>query len=278
MTAQPEVIALWPGAAPGSESWTHQERRMVRKSDGLELLRNIVRPTLTVHLPDPATATGTGVVVAPGGAFHFLADAHEGIDVATWLTERGIAALVLRYRVLPTVDDDDAFEAEFDRRMTDAETIWSLTREARDMGVADGLQAMRVARRHAGAWGLDPERIGIMGFSAGGYVASWVALQNDPESRPAFVAPIYAALFGGFSVPAGAPPMFLAFATDDPLIVPSGLPLYAAWREAGQRVELHAFSQGGHGFGMRQNGLPSDHWIDLFHAWLKAEGFLPSSD
>lgn len=278
MAAQPEVIALWPGAAPGSEGWTHQERRTVRRSDGLRLLRNVARPTLTVHLPAPEKATGTGVVVAPGGAFHFLADEHEGTDVASWLTERGIAALVLRYRVLPTADDDVAFESEFAKHMADPALSWSLTTEARAMSVADGLQAMRVARRRAGEWGLDREHIGIMGFSAGGYVTCWVALQHDASSRPAFVAPIYGAPFGEFSVPASAAPMFLAFATDDAMMVPNSLPLYSAWREAGKRVELHVYSRGGHGFGMRKNGLPSDHWIEQFAAWLAAEGFLPRRD
>jgi acetyl esterase/lipase len=215
------------------------------------------------------------VIVAPGGGFHFLADEHEGTDVATWLAERGIAALVLRYRVLPTADDDETFESEFDQRMANVETFWSLTNEARAMAVADGHQAMRLARRRAGEWGLDPERIGIMGFSAGGYVASWVALQTDAETRPAFVAPIYGAPFGEFSVPGGAPPMFLTIATDDDLIVPNSLTLYSAWREAGGRVEMHVFSRGGHGFGMHKNGLPSDHWIDRFLDWLKTEGFLP---
>ncbi len=143
------------------------------------------------------------------------------------------------------------------------------------MAVADGLQAMQGARRRAGEWGLDPERIGIMGFSAGGVVTSGVALQHDAESRPAFVAPIYSAPFGEYSVPASAAPMFLVFATDDEMAVRNSLPLYSAWREAGKRVEMHAYSRGGHGFGMRKHGLPSDHWIEQFAAWLAAEGFLP---
>lgn len=268
---QPIVIPLWPDGAPGSEDWTQQEQDSTLSS-GLKVVRNVARPTLTAYLPDPAVASGTAIVVCPGGAFHFLADEHEGTDVARWLVERGIAAFILRYRVVPTAPDDAAFQRQYQERMADRAKLMELTREARRMGVADGLQAMRLVRRRAAEFGVAPDRIGIMGFSAGGYVTLGVATQYDAASRPDFAAPIYAAPLQS-DIPADAPPLFVALASDDEMAVRGSLPLYSAWREAGHSVEMHVFARGGHGFGMLHKGLPSDRWIETFGAWLEGEGF-----
>ena len=269
--AQPIVIPLWPDGAPGSEGWTQREKTGFTSPD-IPIRRNVARPTLAVYLPDPAVATGTAVVVCPGGAFHFLADEHEGTEVAAWLVERGIAAFLLRYRVVPTAADDATFQREFRESMADRERLWELTREARGMGVADGLQAIRTVRRRAAEWGVAPNRIGVMGFSAGGYVTLGVATGYDAESRPDFAAPIYAAPRES-AIPADAPPLFIALASDDDMAFKGNLPLCSAWREAGHSVEMHVFARGGHGFGMRRKGLPSDRWIELFGTWLAAEGF-----
>ena len=273
-SVKPFEFPIWPGAAPGSEDWTQREQAGVVSPD-MKVVRNVARPTLTAYLPDPAVATGTAVVVCPGGAFHFLAIEHEGTDVAGWLVERGIAAFLLRYRVLPTAVDDAAFDRQFRANMADRDVLWSRTREAREMGVADGQQAIRVVRRRAAEWGVTPNRIGVMGFSAGGYVTLGVATGYDAESRPDFAAPIYAAPYES-AIPADAPPLFVALASDDDMAVRGSVPLYQAWREAGHPVELHVFARGGHGFGMRRKGLPSDRWIELFGAWLAGEGFGPA--
>ena len=274
-SVQQLVVPIWPDAAPGSEGWNQQEITGFTNGD-LKILRNVARPTITAYLPDPAVATGTAVVVCPGGAFHFLADEHEGTQVAEWLVKRGIAAFILRYRVVPTAADEETFQREFREAMADRERLWELTRDARAMGVADGQRAVRIVRQSAAEWGVAPNRIGIMGFSAGGYVTVGVATGYDAESRPDFAAPIYAAPYPN-TVPADAPPLFTAFASDDEMAVRGTLPLYSAWREAGRRVEMHVFARGGHGFGMRKKGLPSDRWIELFSDWLAAEGFLPAS-
>jgi acetyl esterase/lipase len=132
-----------------------------------------------------------------------------------------------------------------------------------------------VVRKRAAEWGIVADQIGMLGFSAGGAVTVGVALQHEKESRPNFVAPIYTAPFGtAIAVPTDAPSLFMVLASDDPFVAEASLPLYSAWRGAGHQVELHIYAQGGHGFGMKKQGLPSDHWIDLFGEWLQEQGFL----
>jgi acetyl esterase/lipase len=194
----------------------------------------------------------------------------EGTDIARWLTARGVAAFVLKYRVLPTPDDDEAFSAIAANPTPHRPKM----DRVRPMTIADGLQAIRTVRSQAGRWGIDPERLGILGFSAGAYVAVGAATKFDPESRPSFAASVYGEWWEGW-IPAGAPPLFLTAASDDPLIaVHSNALLYAAWLAAGGRAELHLYAQGGHGFALIQQGLPSDGWINRFWEWLEAEGLL----
>jgi acetyl esterase/lipase len=132
------------------------------------------------------------------------------------------------------------------------------------MAVADGLQALRVVRQQAETYGLARDRLGILGFSAGAYVAAGAASEYDAETRPSFAAPIYG-LWNPRPLPADVPPLFLAAATDDAMVeVEHSLALYSAWKSAGRPVELHLYSRGGHGFGMNRQGLPSDTWIDRF--------------
>jgi acetyl esterase/lipase len=272
--SQSPAIPLWPGGAPGSEDWTHQERESRLASNNLPVIRNVARPTLTPYLPDPATATGTAVVVCPGGAFHFLAIEHEGVEVARWLVERGVAAFVLRYRVLPTAEGDDDFQRQLRENMADRARFREQSGPVRRMAVEDGRQAMTIVRRRATEWGVDPGRIGMLGFSAGAYVVTGVALQHDAASRPDFAAPIYGAPWDDVPMPDDAAPLFIALASDDDMAVRSSLPLYTKWRDAGHPAELHIFAQGGHGFGMRRQGLPADGWIDRFGDWLGSLGLL----
>jgi acetyl esterase/lipase len=265
------VIPVWPGVAPGSEGWTQQEQ-MTNASASLDItvVRNVTRPTLTAHLPEPGLATGAAVIVCPGGAFHFLAIEHEGTDVARWLTVRGVAAFILKYRLAPTPAADEDFLRQLQERFADRERLDTAIAQIRPLTIADGRQAVRVVRQRAAEWGVASARIGIMGFSAGGTVAAGAAFADDADSRPDFAAPIYAAPWELPPVPAGAPPLFLAVADDDPFAVSASVPLYLAWKGAGHSAELHIYARGGHGFGMRAQGLPADHWIDRFGEWLRA--------
>ena len=278
IASQPEVIPLWPNGAPGSENWSHQEQETILPPPfGGRSIRNVTQPTLTAFPPSPSLACGTAVIICPGGAFHGLAIDHEGINVAHWLNARGVAAFVLKYRLVPTPVRDEDFVQQMVQQMQSQPApnkLKELTRPIELLAIADGQQAMKVVRKHASEWGIATGRIGMMGFSAGARVTVGVALEHDAESRPNFAAPIYGALWEDLAVPADAPPLFIALANDDELAVDPSLALYGAWRAAGRSVELHIYSQGGHGFGMRKQGMPADHWIDRFAEWLQAQGFL----
>ena len=272
---QPEIITLWPQGAPGSVDLIQQEQETFAPPPiSFRTVRNVTQPTLTVFLPHPSEASGIAVVICPGGGFHSLAIDHEGIDVARWLTARGVVAFVLKYRLLPTEVRDEDFERQFQANLADRNKIREVTRRIGPLAIADGQQAMKVVREHASEWGVASNRIGIMGFSAGGRVTTGVALEHDADSRPNFAAPIYGALWEDLTVPADAPPLFIALANDDELAVEPCLALYRAWRTASHPVELHIYAQGGHGFGMRKQGFPADHWIESFGEWLRIQGFL----
>jgi acetyl esterase/lipase len=268
-------IPLWPNGAPGSEHWKQLEKEFWTPpgaKDRIRLVRNVTQPTLTAFLLEPEIATGTAVIVCPGGALHVLAVDHEGFDVARWLNAKGIAAFVLKYRLLETPADDLASEAYLQQMVSNDQAMHDFSIQHKPFALADGQRAVRLVRERALEWNLRPDRIGMMGFSAGGFVTACVALEHDGSSRPDFVAPIYAAVWEDVVAPMNAPPMFLAFASNDGLgeiMVSSSLKLYRAWQAAGAPVELHAYAQGDHGFGMRTQNLPSDTWIERFHEWLE---------
>ncbi len=245
-------------------------------TDGQPLLRNVTVPTVTPYLPEPDRRTGTGVVVVPGGGLHFLAVENEGTRVAERLTEQGIAAFVLHYRLAPTPVDEAGFAAVAHRIGTDREFVADISLVQRAPALADGGAALRWVRRNAGTCGVDPARVGMLGFSAGAFVSLVTTLDGTAAERPSFVAPIYPAWWGEVPVPDPAPAMFLSWATDDAFgdtIVGACLRLYGAWASAGAPVEAHAYATGGHGFGMRSQGAPSDGWFDAFLRWLTACGF-----
>lgn len=263
------IIPIWPNGVPGSEDWTQQEQiTPPSAARNIPVVRNVTQPTLTVYLPDPQRATGMAVVICPGGAYHLLAIEHEGTQVAQWLNERGIAAFVLRYRLIQTAVDDAEFEQQMGETMADRSRLALLTKTLFPMIIADGNQALRIVRQYATEWNIAPNRVGIVGFSAGGFVAANVATQYDPESRPDFAAPIYSAPLAIEHIPADAPPLFIALASNDQMAVQSSIPLYTAWQATGHSAELHIYATGGHGFGMNKQGLPADQWIDRFGDWL----------
>jgi len=242
-------------------------------------VRNVTRATITPFLPEPGRATGTAVIVAPGGGFMGLSMDTEGYRVARRLADAGIAAFVLKYRLDATPADPAGFIQAITGRMRDSKLndpvapwpVFPAEALARD----DGLAAVRWVRERAANFGLRPDRIGFMGFSAGGMVTMRVATAYpDARSRPDFIAPIYGAMDLRTVVPADAPPMFLAVAADDFLLAHMGLPMFQAWQKARRPVELHFFETGGHGFGARGQGASSDLWMHSFLNWLQVRGQL----
>jgi acetyl esterase/lipase/phospholipase/lecithinase/hemolysin len=277
------VFAIWPeNPPPGSEKWNWYEQSENR--NGSRMVRNVVIPTLTLYTPAAGKANGTSVIIAPGGAFRFLMVDYEGVDLARWLAERGITAFVLRYRVMQTPAAEAAMSRylqDLNRTLTSRDTTSEnpppydeTTKAAITLAEEDGRQAIRYVRQHATEWSLDPRRIGIIGFSAGGGVVMGTVMQHDAASRPDFAAPIYPAYRTATPVPDDAPPLFIVIADDDKLISPnSSARLYMAWHSARKPAELHIFRRGEHGFGMKKQNQPVDQWVDLFYAWLQSLGF-----
>ena len=269
-----KLIQLYNGKAPGSETWNWEEKEYFNEMTKQRMVYNVVQPTLAVYEPPKEKSTGTAVVIAPGGGFHILSIDSEGINVAKWLNEKGITAFVLRYRLVQSFTNDPFMEMmqAIQKGVQDTTTTHVI-----QMGINDGLEAVRYVRKNAAQYGIDPKKIGIIGFSAGGTVTTGVTLQYNAESRPDFSAPIYpyTGAFPQVTVPKDAPPMFILAASDDQLMLaPHSIKLYNDWIAAGKSAELHLYSKGGHGFGMRTQNLPSDHWIERFADWLVVVGML----
>jgi acetyl esterase/lipase len=283
-----EVVALWPDGPPGGKAPYDEQvfRRAVAGGAETDMLRNVSTPSLTVYRPDPAKANGIGVIVCPGGGWRILAWEHEGVDVARWLAARGYSAFLLKYRLTPTEPDPAKYEAESAataarmtarlaaakpaRRFSELVTDEAI-RAGREMAHADGRRALAIVRERAAEWGVKDGKVGMIGFSAGAFLAADVAM--DPGGAPlAFVAPIYGGDTGGRPVPADAPPMFIAVAVDDRLLFTMVRTLFDDWTDAGKPAEMHAFTRGGHGFGTARQGLPSDGWLSQFGDWLVDQG------
>ncbi|MDB5130421.1 MAG: axeA1 3 [Mucilaginibacter sp.] len=271
-----KVIPLYPGSAPGSEKWTYSEKQI--KTGDFELVYNVSHPTLTVYTPDPGINTGTAVIVCPGGGFHILVTSFEGTNVVNWLTKKGITVFLLKYRLGESFTDNPGQELSDNMKKSDFQ---QKIKPIVPFSIADGKEAIKYVRAHAAEYGFSASRIGIIGFSAGGTVTASSAFNYTPETRPDFVAPIYAymppALQG--TIAADAPPMFLAAASDDELgLATHSVDLYSKWLGSKHPVELHMYEKGGHGFGMRPQHIPTDTWIDRFGDWLGLNGFLTPID
>jgi acetyl esterase/lipase len=210
-----EVIPIWPGPPPGTEDWPGSERvEMIPVPTGetVPLVTDVTIPTLTVFRPASGGANGTAMIVAPGGGFQILAIDTEGKMVARWLAGRGITAFLLKYRVRmhPEIGAPGAGRADFDARE-------QMLRPFKDIAFADGQQAVRFLRRNAARYGIAPDRIGMIGFSAGAMTVMGTVLAADPAARPDFAAPIYGAM-DPVQVPPDAPPLFIAAAQNDELV------------------------------------------------------------
>jgi acetyl esterase/lipase len=273
MAAQ-DVIPLPMTTAAGATAESYPEKEYFSKIWNTEVVTNVTKPSLTVFKPTAESRNGTAVVICPGGGFMALSINSEGNDVAKYLATRGVTAFVLKYRLAHTGEDATQ---EFATAFADRPKFNALIANIVPLSIADGLAAVTYVRQHASEWGVSADRVGIIGFSAGGTVAAGVAFRYQADGRPAFVAPIYGAgsRFKDAPVPADAPPMFIVAATDDQLgLAPESVVFYEKWTGAHKSAELHMYAKGGHGFGMRTQNLPTDHWIDRFAEWLELEGFL----
>lgn len=272
--AQQQVIPLYDGQAPGSEAWTWTEAENDNNAWQTKVVYNVSKPTLTVFKPEPGKSNGTAVVIAPGGAFHALSINSEGFDVAKWLAAKGVTCFVLKYRLARSLTTDPVAEMNI---------IWGkpefedAMRKVIPIAIADGKAAISWVRKHAAEFEIEPNRIGIMGFSAGGTVAASALFNYTPDNRPDFAAPIYPffpnELTGTIAI--DAPPLFVVCASNDGLaLAPHSVDLYNKWLSAKRDAELHMYARGDHGFGMRVQNLPTDTWIERFGDWLNVQGLM----
>jgi acetyl esterase/lipase len=265
-SAQQTPIKLWPKGAPGGEGNTAPE--IVRLNpDGEHIISNIQEPTLLPYLPAADVATGAAVVVAPGGGHRELWMDHEGYAIGEWLSSHGVAAFVLKYRLAR--EDNSKY-----------------TVEGTELG--DMQRAIRTVRSRSKEWGIDPARIGVMGFSAGGELAALASTHYDAglpssedpverwSSKPDFQALLYPAIPHDPRLTAQTPRAFLACGGDDRPDISQGLPeLYLALSRLHVSTELHIYAGVGHGFGIRKaNPAPVSGWTELFLEWLNAQGLL----
>ncbi|MEZ5396606.1 MAG: alpha/beta hydrolase fold domain-containing protein [Bryobacterales bacterium] len=273
-----EVIELWPGKPPGETGDVGPEIMLVERRRPFYQITNVTTPTVSVFPPDPAKATGAGVMVFPGGGLVRLAIEHEGYEIAEWLNSQGVAAFLVKYRVPPRGDNP---------------------RERWKAGVQDAQRAIRIVRSRAKEFGVDPEGLGAIGFSAGAEIGTWLSLLGEEEgqyppidavddhpTRPAFMMNIYpGGLAFGFRgqepavrqdilerINAQTPPMFFAHAFPDASF--NSILMLAEMRKRNAPAELHVFQDGAHGFGVRKGGLPLTAWPRLATAWMRSLGFL----
>ena len=265
-TAGAGVVPLWTETAPGSEGKSGEEH--IRVADtGDHVVSNVHRPSITVYLPEKGRATGAAVLVIPGGGHREIWVDHEGHNVAHWLNDHGVAAFVLKYRLARETGSTYTIEGH---------------------ALSDAQRALRLIRYRAKEWNVDPARLGVMGFSAGGELAALTGLhfdagrpdQVDPidreGSKPAFQALIYPGHIAVILPTADSPPAFLACGYEDRPDISEGLAnVYLLFKKAGVPAELHIYSGAGHGFGLR----PTNHgavatWPDRFYEWLDGRGFL----
>lgn len=275
--AEPLVLKVWPGQPPGETKTLPPEADQTKDADKLIAggriikLGNVSTPQLAVYRPTPDKDTGTAVIIAPGGGFNILAYDLEGTEVAAWLNSIGVTGIVLKYRV-PARDPEKRWLA----------------------AVQDAQRAVSLVRSRASEWKLNPNRIGILGFSAGGATAGFTALlfnarqyetidaTDKVSCRPDFALLIYAggfvdtkanALRSEIQVPENCPPMFFAHAWDDHVPVQNALLLGAALKQAKVPVEMHLYPTGGHGYGLRRTDEPVTTWPDRAADWMRQQGW-----
>ena len=266
------VFAVWPKVAPGEKGDVGPEKTGSNRGNVVRLT-NVSKPTLTLYRPSKGKANGCGVIVCPGGGYNILAWNLEGTEVAEWLNTLGVTAVVLKYRV-PRRDKLAPHKAP----------------------LQDAQRAVRLTRKNAKAWGIDPKRLGILGFSAGGNLTVMAGTNwdrttyprmddaDDLSCRPDFMIPIYAAYLADarnknklnplIRITKKTPPTFLAVSWDDKTRGTDAARMFIALKEAGVRAEVHVYSHGGHGYGLRKSKSPAAVWYEPCGRWLKTMGFL----
>ena len=270
--AQEKVIPL-EQSMPVSPKISNLKETTIDINPDKRIVYNVIKPSL-MHYPADNNLSGTSVIIAPGGALQILSIDNEGVEVAKYLNKKGIDAFVLKYSLYPT-SKDPFTELNKNFFSGDARRD-SMISEIIPYAMKDGLSAISYVRENAAELGLNPNRIGFMGFSAGGTVTMSVVYNCNDENRPNFIAAVYPWI-GEIKgkVPEAKTPAFIAVANDDHLkLVPHSMEIYKKWNEAGQSVELHVFGKGGHGFGLDKNYNPTDEWNELFVNWLGSEGLL----
>lgn len=269
---EPNAIPLGTGGVedqPAEETWFKQW--------GDPMARNISKATLTPFLPDPEIANGAAVIVAPGGGFRWLSLGNEGWEVAEALAEQGIAAFVLKYRLHPTPESLDDFRESMNRTFDEAEDTTtedeppSRPRRNLDNQLEDAEAAYNMIVERANEWGVDTERLGMIGFSAGAGLTMHSTL-NSEIMELAFIGPVYGGM-NEVDVPENAPPMFNVIATDD-FLFNGEFGMIKSWYDAGVPVEFHLYQNGGHGFGLGNPDRTSNRWFDAFMHWLDVNDFL----
>lgn len=259
----PPAVPLWPAGAPGSEARAAEPEKI----EGSNVC-NVHNPTLTPYIPAVDKATGTAVIICPGGGHRKLCLGHEGYALAEWFRDRGIAAFVLKYRLAR--DEGSSYTIQ-------------------DHAMADTRRAIRLIRSRAAEWHVRSDRLGILGFSAGGELAAFAAMTNDAgkkdaadpieqqSSRPDFQALIYPGTSALFEAEKGMPPLFIAAGYGDRPDISEGMAtLYLKYKAAGVKAELHMYANAGHGFGYKPDAKPSAaaRWPERFTEWLTDSGLL----
>lgn len=291
-----QVIRLWPGKAPGTEAWTEQEQ--VRDIPGRgRQITNVVDPTLAVFLPPPEKANGTAIIVAPGGGMRMLSYDSGGTEVAKWLNARGYAAFVLKYRIkqqrtAPAQGEKQAGPPPLappaagmpmssrpemvivNGNANPAQDDPEMDKVLR-MAVADAQEAIKLIRHNALEWHVDPHKVGIMGFSAGGGVAVGTALGPPGEAYPDFAATLFGPSLQDVNVPQHAAPLFMAVTEYHYNVTPGLMALFGKWRDAKKPAELHIYDGVNGNLDMRPHGTPSDTWLDRLIDWLALRSFAP---
>jgi acetyl esterase/lipase len=282
----PLVLPIWPGAVPGDYGTIGPER--VREpseapTKNAKWITNVTKPAISVFRAADAGNTGVAIVICPGGGYWNLAWDLEGEEVAAWLNTIGVTGIVLKYRVPRRPNQPERLPAPGP--------------------LLDAQRAVSLIRSRAAEWGIDPNRIGIMGFSAGGHLSFSIATHFDRRGyepideidkascRPDFAVAVYPGylieqqsageernknvLAPYIRIPEGTPPIFLVHASDDAVAgAENSVITYMALKRAGVSAELHVFAKGGHGFGVRKSDFPCSTWTDRCAAWLQNQGML----
>ena len=261
-----EIIQLYKEKAIGSENWNWEESVFVSRQNGT-ILYNVTSPKLRVFRPEKTN--GYGVVVCPGGGFLMLSITKEGEEVAKELQSKGFTVFLLSYRLAHLSTKNPLRETALN--MSDTTRYEAQIKSIIPLAISDGKRALAYVRENAQKYKIDPHKIGIMGFSAGGGVALGTAFNYTEKTKPDFVAAIYPHTkeFEHLSVPANAPHLFMAAAANDALGNDKTMSsLYNRWRDSVSFVEVHLYSRGGHGFGVDEALFPTNTWINRFYEWL----------